>query len=231
MNKSAIDINTVKPLVGGFYTASEASRLLGLTSTTKVHSWLGHTNSKPTLVKQYKETRDVGFWDLMEIRFVNYFRNQGVSLQHLRKVAAKARTQFNVQHPFALSNIKYKTDRKQIFREINSDEKDTQLEEMLTGQLSFYEIVEEFLAEGVVFDPSSHLAKKWLPKPKLNPNVILDPLIAHGQPSIEPIKVPTKALFYNCRAEEFSYTATADWFEIDEEYVREAVDFELRLDA
>ena len=231
MSKAVANINSIKPLVGGFYTVSEAKRLLGLSSTAVVHSWLGHTNDKPTLVKQYQETRDVGFWDLMEIRFVDYFRKQNISLQHLRKVAERARQKFNTDHPFALSNLTFKTDRKQIFAEINHINNNPQLENMLTGQLSFYEIVEDFLAKGVAFDPSSGLAKNWKPEPNDNPNIIVDPRIAHGQPSVERVKIPTKALFSNCRAEEFNYGATADWFEIDEDYVREAVDFELRLDA
>ena len=231
MNGVATDINTAKPLVGGFYTASEAKRLLGLSSPMVVHRWLGHTDDKPTLIKQYKETRDVGFWDLMEIRFVAYFRKQNVSLQYLRQVAIKAREKFNTDHPFALSDVKFRTDRKKIFLELIEKEKDPQLEDMLTGQLSFYEIIENFLAKGVVFDPTSGLAKKWQPAPDGNPNVIVDPRIAHGQPSVEPVKIPTKALFANCRAEGFSFAATADWFEIKEDYVREAVDFELRLDG
>jgi len=231
MNGVATDINTAKPLVGGFYTASEAKRLLGLSSPMVVHRWLGHYGNNPTLVKQYKETREVGFWDLMEIRFAAYFRNHNISLQHLRKVAVRAREKFNTDHPFALSNVRFKTDRKKIFAEISDIEKDTQLEDMLTGQLSFYEVVEDFLAKGVVFDPTSGLAKNWKPAPDANPLVIVDPRIAHGQPSVEPARIPTKALFTNWKAESFSYAATADWFEIEEDYVREAVDFELKLDA
>ena len=219
------------PLVGGFYTATEAKRLLGLSSPMVIHRWLGHTGDKPTLVKQYKDTRDIGFWDLMEIRFVAYFRNQNISLQLLRKLAARAREKFQVEHPFALSNVQFRTDKNMIYAEVVREENETELEDMLTGQLQFYEIVENFLAKGVVFNPNSGLAEQWSPRPNDNPHVIVDPRIAHGQPSIEPIKIPTKALFANCKAEDFSYAATADWFEIKEDYVREAVDFELRLDA
>lgn len=231
MNKAATDINTAKPLVGGFYTASEVKRLLGLGSPMVIHRWLGHNGDNPTLVKQYKDTRDIGFWDLMEIRFVAYFRKQNISLQLLRKLAAKARVKFDTEHPFALSNVTFKTDKKSIFLETIKEEQDTELEDLLTGQLQFYEIVEDFLAKGVVFDPNSGLAIKWRPKPKDNPNIIVNPRIAYGQPSVEPIAIPTNTLYSNCKAEGFSFAATADWFEVEEDYVREAVDFELRLDA
>ena len=231
MNVAVADISLNRPLSGGFYTASEASRILGLSGPSIVKSWLGQGKSVPTLVKQYSEAPDVGFWDLMEIRFINYFRNKGISLQHLRKVAYRSRMRFENNHPFALSAVKFKTDRKKIFAEISSEENDKQLEDMLTGQLSLYEVVEDFLAKGIEFDPSSGLAKSWKPLPQSLPRIILDPKIAHGQPSVEVAGVPTKTLFLNCKAESFNYSATADWFEVKEELVREAVEYELGLDA
>jgi uncharacterized protein (DUF433 family) len=227
----AVDITSERPLSGGFYTAAEASRILGLSGPNIVRSWLGQGKAAPTLLKQYADTPDVGFWDLMEIRFINYFRNKGVSLQHLRKVAVRARHRFDMEHPFALSNVRFKTDRKTIFAEISSEENSKQLEEMVTGQLSLYEVVEDFLADGVIFDPSSGLAKSWAPFPKNLPSVILDPKIAHGQPSVKESRIPTSTLFLNCKAEDFNYSATADWFETTEDFVREAVEYELRLDA
>lgn len=229
-NQAVSELGSVRPLSGGFYTVSEVSRILGLGSTAVVNNWLGGGKSAPTIVRQYSETKDVGFWDLIEIRFINYFRKQGVSLQHLRKAANKARERFSVTHPFALSDVKFKTDRKKIFADIGSEDGIKELEEMTTGQLSFYEIVEDFLAKGVEFDPSSGLARRWMPEPESHPNIILDPKVSHGQPSVMMFKVPTKALFLNWRAEQFSYSATSDWFEIDEERVREAVDYELGLD-
>jgi uncharacterized protein (DUF433 family) len=192
---------------------------------------MGDGKASPTLIRQYKNAPDIGFWDLMEIRFVSYFRNKGINLQHLRKAAERARVRFDIEHPFALDNVKFKMDRKSIFAEIGSEVHSKELEELTTGQLSFYEIVEDFLVKGVEFDPSSGLAKSWHPNQKELPNIILDPKIAHGKPSIESARIPTQALFLNWRAEGFNYSATADWFEVNEDYVREAVAFEMGLDA
>lgn len=231
MSAAVIDMSVNRPLSGGFYTANEASRILRLSGPNIVKSWLGHGKCAPTLLKQYSDAPDVGFWDLMEIRFIKYFRNKGVSLQHLRMVALRARERFENQHPFALSDVRFRTDRKKIFAEISSEENDKQLEDMMTGQLSLYEVVENFLAKGVEFDPSSGLAKRWKPHPKSLPDVVLDPKKAHGQPSVGVLGVPTKILFLNCKAESFKYSVTADWFELNEELVRQAVDYELGLDA
>lgn len=231
MARAAQNISSKRNLNGGFYTPSEVSRILGLSGPAIVKNWLGDGKSLPTLVKQYQDVPDVGFWDLMEIRFINFFRNKGVSLQHLRKAASKAREKFDVSHPFALSNVTFKTDRKQIFAEIANDQGGKELEELLTGQLSLYEVVEDFLAKGVVFDPSSGLAQNWRPKPEALNRIILDPKIAHGQPSVADGGVPTRILFLNCKTESFNYSATADWFEIDEEEVRQAIEYELELDT
>lgn len=232
MAQAAADISSKRPLSGGFYTPSEVSRILRLSGPGVVNSWLGGTSrAAPALVRQYAESSDVGFWDLIEIRFVNYFRGKGVSLQHIRKVASVARQRFGTDHPFALSNVKFKTDRKSIFAEIGREERSKELEELTTGQLSFYEIVEDFLAKGVEFDLSSGLAKAWKPEPTKYPNIVLNPKRAHGKPSVGERGFPTTVLFQNWRAEQFSHAAVADWFEVDEELVRESVEYELELDA
>jgi len=226
------DIASKRPLSGGFYTPAEVARILRLSTPGLVTNWLGGgAKSKPTLVKQYRNAPDVGFWDLMEVRFVSYFRGKGVSLQHIRKAATRSRERFNTDHPFALSNVIFKTDRKTIFAEIGEEENSRELEDMTSGQLSFYEIVEDFLAKGVEFDLSSGLAKSWTPEPKKYPEIILNPMLAHGQPSVGKGGIPTKALFLNWRAEGFDYSSVADWFETDEDYVRQSVEYELELDG
>lgn len=226
------DIASKRPLSGGFYTPAEVTRILRLNTPSLVTSWLsGGAKSKPTLIKQYQHAPDVGFWDLMEVRFVSYFRGKGVSLQHIRKAAIMARERFDTDHPFALSNVIFKTDRKTIFAEIGVEEKSKELEDLTSGQLSFYEIVEDFLAKGVEFDPSSGLAKSWTPEPKKYPGIVLNPMLAHGQPSVSKSGIPTRALFLNWKAEGFDYPSVADWFEVDEDNVREAVEYELELDG
>lgn len=226
------DIRAKRPLSGGFYTPSEVSRILRLSGPGLVNGWLKGSARRtgPTLISQYPNAPDVGFWDLIEVRFVDYFRGKGVSLPLIQKAAVRARDRFGTDHPFALSNVKFKTDRREIFAEIGVEDSSKELEGMTTGQLSFYEVVEDFLAKGIEFDASSGLARSWQPEPTKYPSVILSPKIAHGQPSVVKGKVPTRALFLNWKADGFDYSATSDWFEVEEEVVRQAVEYELELD-
>ena len=221
------------PVSGGFYTVGEAARLLGIQHASKVTGWLQGrkgTHAGPVIVRQYKpveNVQEVGFWDLIEIRFVDHFRRQGVSLQALRKAAQTAREEWKVQHPFALSKAKYMKDRKHIFQITAEEEKDETLLNLVTKQFAMYVVIEEVLDRGTTFDPATGLAREWRPSVKEFPHVLLSPTIAYGQPSVS--GVPTSAIYSSWRAEEGEFDAVADWFSIEPKLVREAVEFELSL--
>jgi hypothetical protein len=92
------------PLLGGFYTVSEAARLLRIGNKQRIYRWISRDNA--VLARDYEPvggSQELSFWDLFEVRFVETFRAQGLSLQYLRKVATKARAEFRVTHPFAAS--------------------------------------------------------------------------------------------------------------------------------
>lgn len=221
------------PLAGGFYTVREAARLLTIASPSKITAWLqgGKGRAAPIITRQYKPiegVQELGFWDLIEVRFVEHFRKQGVSLQALRKAAATARAEYGHRHPFALSNVLFQTDRRRVFARTAEETGDKTLLDLAGKQFAMYEVLEAVLAKGVDFDPASGLAREWRPKPKEFPRVALNPLISYGQPVIMPDRVPTAALYRSWKAEG-SISATADWFEVSEDVVREAVEFELEL--
>ncbi|MDG3440067.1 DUF433 domain-containing protein [Nitrospirillum amazonense] len=225
-----------KPLIGGFYTIQEASRILGLDSQQRIRGWLsGYAGrAEPIICRQYPpvgDSQEVGFWDLLEIRFIEHFRKQGVSLQSIRKAAHAARVELHSQHPFAMSSIRFMTDRKRIFLHFAEKTGDKKLLDLMHGQFTMYEIIEQALARGIEFSPSTGLAQRWHPKPIEFPNVVLDPLIAFGQPVIDNARIPTSALFSSWKAEGNDYSIVADWYEIDEALVRQAVEFETVLPA
>ncbi len=223
------------PVAGGFYTVREAARLLNIAQPSKITGWLqGHKGrgGGPIIERQYQpieKVQELGFLDLIEVRFVEHFRKQGVSLQALRKAAATAREQWQQQHPFATSNTKYLTDRVEVFAKTAEVLRDNVLLNLVTKQYEMYVVLEEVLAKGVEFDPASGLALEWKPKPAEFPNVALSPLAAYGQPVILPFAVPTLAIYNTWKAENGSYAATSDWYEIDERLAKEAVEFELGL--
>lgn len=221
------------PVAGGFYTVREAARLLYIGQPSKVTAWLHGYRGRAAIIKRQYEpiegAQELGFWDLIEVRFVEHFRKQEVSLQALRKSAATARVEWGQQHPFAMSNVKFLTDRVEVFSHTARELGDKVLLNLVTKQFEMYSVLEAVLAKGVEFDPASGLAREWRPKPKEFPHIGLNPLVAYGQPAILPDGVPTAAVYRTWKAENGSYSIAADWYEITEDLAREAVEFELEL--
>jgi len=203
----------------------------------RIYGWLqGHPNShaEPIVVRQHEVLaghQEVGFFDLLEIRFIQHFRKQNISLQSLRKAAYNARRELHLDHPFATSKAKYMTDRKEIFLHTAKEENDKFLLNLMTNQIELYEVLEDAFAKGVTFDPSSGIAQCWHPRPGDFPNILLNPRIAFGRPAIDKYHVPTKTLFTCWHAERCDYDAVADWYEVPKDLVKEAVQFEVAVAA
>lgn len=221
------------PAAGGFYTVREAARLLNIANIGVITAWVrGRADRAPIIKRQYQPIeghQELGFWDLIEVRFVDHFRKQGYSLQTLRKAADAAREETKAQHPFALYGVKFVGERKNILLETARKAGDKTLLNLLTKQLEMYQVLEETVARSLVFDPMSGLAQRWRPRDKEFPRVVVDPTIAYGHPVLESARVPTEAIFALWKAEDGSYSAVADWFEIDEALAKEAVEFEIAL--
>jgi uncharacterized protein (DUF433 family) len=219
-------------LAGGFYTLSEAARLLRIENPKRLSRWLAPSEGRePIIRRQYPKLareHEIGFLDLLEIRFVEHFRRQKISLQSLRVAARNARRELKVAHPFATSNVKFQSDRREIFLETAKEIDDRVFLNLMTNQVEIYEVIEQTLARDLEFDVGG-FAKLWRPAPDRCPTVEISPLYAFGRPVVQARKVPTIALFKMWRAEGGSYEAAADWFEVPNEQVREAVEFEVSL--
>ncbi|MCW2275430.1 DUF433 domain-containing protein [Rhodoblastus acidophilus] len=229
ISKSAGD-----PFAGGFYTVREAARLLNMPNAGVIAAWLKGRgkNGAPVIRRQYApigNAQELGFLDLIEIRFIEHFRKLGYSLQSLRKAAETARLELKCEHPFALYGARFVAERKDIFLEVARNENDSKLLNLVTKQYAMYAVLEEVLSRGLSFDPTSGLAERWRPRDKEFPRVVVDPLIAFGQPVIDPGRVPTESIFTTWNAEGGDYSVVADWYELDEALVKEAVEFELSL--
>lgn len=217
------------PLLGGFYTVREAARLLRIENKQRIYRWL--TSDDAVLARDYEPiagSQELSFWDLFEVRFVETFRAQGLSLQFIRKVATKARADFKTQHPFALSGSKYLTDRKRIFRLI-AEETGEKTHDVLSGQYEMYETIERVLAKGVEFNPKTLLAEEWSPYAEC-PRVTINPRYAYGHPVIGDKKIPTAALYRLWKAEG-NQERVAAWYGVTPNEVDEAIEFEVRLSA
>lgn len=222
-------------LAGGFYTVNEAARILQIENGRRVYGWLaGHAGVKAAAVitRDYEPlggAQELSFSDLMEIRFINHFRKQGVPLQTLRKIADKARKDLNQRHPFALSPVKFMTDRKRVFSQVVSETGDKRTLDILGDQYEMYEIIETILAKYVAFHPITGLAENFKPLGGECPNVIVDPRFAYGQPVISVRRIPTAAIYRQLRAERGDVRRVAQWYKVAPAEVEEAAEFETRL--
>lgn len=218
----------VDPLLAGFFSIAEASRLVGV-SPNLVRGWLnGYSNSSsgPVIDRDFEGTRTVSFLDLMELRFIAVFRSQKVSMPTLRHAAERARKDWKVLHPLALSSDKYITDRRNIFAQTAEEGGDSITWDMATGQLEMWETIEHTIEKGVEFNPNTYLASLWRPNPGLFPTIIIDPHIAFGKPTVEGTQVPTSVLFRQWKAEG-NKDRVADWFDVPLDAVETAVQYEL----
>jgi hypothetical protein len=130
----------------------------------------------------------------MEVRFVEYFRRQSLSLQSLRKAFLNAKREMQMEHPFATSAVKFMTDRKAVFLHTAKETGDDFLLNLMTNQIEIYEAVEQALAKDVAFDSLSGIAKRWQPYPRELPDIVIDPRLAYGHPVVAPKHVPTRVL-------------------------------------
>ena len=218
------------PLLAGFYSTADVARLLQV-ATPKLRGWLNgwaRSASGPIIDRDFKESTTISFLDLIEMRFIDAFRNQGVPMQTLRKAAARARDEWNTSHPFALSKAKYLTDHCKIFAQVAKQEDDRVTWDMVSGQHEMWEVIEATIEKGVEFDPSSDLARRWFPLPAEFPEIGIDPAIAFGRPALLGEGIPTNALHRLWRAENGNLARVADAFEISEDAVRAAVEYEIK---
>jgi len=222
-------------LLGGFYTVKEAARLLRINNRRLITAWVeghSHSDSGPIIDRDYSpvgQSHELSFWDLMEVKFIDHFRKQDVTMPTLRRVAAKAREELGHKHPFALSKVVFGTDRKKIFQTVVDETGDRRTRNVLGDQYEMYDVIEGLFAEGVAFDTATQMAEYWKPLPTECPNVVVDPRYAYGHPVVSDRHVPTAALYRLFRAEGGDTKRVADWFHVSPEAVTEAVEFETRL--
>jgi uncharacterized protein (DUF433 family) len=216
---------------GGFYTVREAARLLGMEQPQRIVRWLtAPVKGDPIILRDYAKTgkeHELSFLDLVEVRFVEHFRRQQISLQSLRVAAKNARSALQVSHPFAMSSVKFQTDRKKIFLETAHETEDKKLLDLMTNQLVIYEMIERILAKQLEFDVTG-LARLWYPAPQSAPNVLVSPVYAFGQPVISARRIPTRTLFDAWQASGGNMEEASDWHGVNVNDVREAIEFELR---
>jgi uncharacterized protein (DUF433 family) len=228
------------PLAKGFYTVPEAARLIRVGSARRIYGWLrGYPRSQtgPLLTRDYYpigEHEELSFLDLMEVRFVEHFREYGCKLSSLRKAAETLRSEFNTEHPFAYKPFLLVADKadvfvKEVLRKSAEETGDIRLRSLTSNNYVMYDTIKQSLLPGVTFDAATELVAKWAPLPEKFPEVLLDPRIAYGQPAL-PSGIPTGTLADAWRAEGGNADTVAYWFKVSSKDILNAVRFETALD-
>jgi len=222
----------------GVYTLSESYRLTRV-PIPQIRRWAagycynykGQTICMPPIIATEAEpingTPTLDFSDLIEIRFLNAFRNKGVSWKSIRIAADKARSLLRKTHPF--STQIFKTDGRTILAEIiGQNSKDKNLLDVVRDQFVFQRVIEPYLYFGLEFNQDKE-PSRWWPLGE-NRSVVIDPQRSFGAPIINRGGIPTKIL-YKAVAVEDSINSVASWFDVDPDEVNDAVDFERQLAA
>ncbi|WP_244497204.1 hypothetical protein [Aureimonas sp. D3] len=225
--------STAIPFDVGSYTAAEAARLLG-TSALNVRRWmLGYKHgskgafSPPLWTSQLAMIEDhleIGFRDLIELRFVKAFTDAGVGLLAVRNCLAYARQYVQDDHPF--STQRFRTDGRTIFMESTADSQEPKLIDLKKRQFVFQTVFERSFKD---LDIEHDAVARWRPY-KGKPSIVLDPVRAFGQPIAATSGVPTIVLSDAVKAEG-SVDRAARLYEVAPSVVRDAVNFEEGLRA
>ncbi len=225
------------PLGVGFYTAPEAARLLGM-PVLNVNRWLkgyafrkdGNENRMPPLWQPQLATitdhLEIGFRDLVELRFVKAFVDAGVGLLAIRNCLDYARQLVADDRPF--STRKFKTDGQTIFLQsiAQAQPSEPQLLDLRKRQYVFGQVVERTFKD---LDIEDDAVARWRPY-KGKESIVIDPQRAFGQPVAAASGVPIIALAEAVDAEG-SAEKVARLFEVAPSVVRDAVSYQASLQS
>jgi hypothetical protein len=234
MQKNLRDADVV-PIGIGYYTAPEAARLLR-TTPRNISRWLGGYSYRgveaPPLwrpqLPRLGDSLEIGFHDLIELRFVLAFLDQNVGLNVIRRCLENARRIIGEERPF--STRRFHTDGKSIFleslQETRRSEGSSSVVDLKTNQMVFKLVVEPTFRDLVLADDS---VVQWRPFHG-KPSIVIDPGRSFGKPLAAAYGVPTLALANAARAEG-SPRRAAKLFEVPVAVVNDAVAFEQSLMA
>nr|KIU70176.1 hypothetical protein TR92_02355 [Brucella anthropi] len=217
----------------GSYTAPEAARLLK-TSPRNINRWLGGYSYRKNdevrhvepLWQPQHETGDdnieLGFRDLIELRFVKAFLEAGMGLLAIRNCLEYARECVQDAHPF--STRRFQTDGKTIFLESIERAQEAKLLDLKQRQYVFKQVIEKTFKD---LDIEDDTVTRWRPYHGKK-SVVIDPTRSFGQPIAAEFGVPTTVLADAVEAEG-SIEFVAKLYEVSVSSVRDAFQFENEL--
>lgn len=211
----------------GSYGVPEAAKLARVNQHT-ARGWITPSRDgrrKPLLspdLSQIDGRYALSFLDLIDLLVVGRFREQGVSMQTIRRVYRKLATDLDTRHPFGHRQLF--TDGRKIFLGTVDDVDDPRLIEVLSQQHAMPDVLLPFLKQ-IDYGPETDTAIRW----RIADGVVLDPTRSFGKPLIAEEGTTTFVLAHAYHANGQDAELVADLFDVSPEAVRQAVAFEQDL--
>lgn len=204
----------------GLYSVSEAARLLGV-SQAKVTRW---TSEREGLVPRFFDSSEniLTFIELMELQFIAMFRDEGVSMQTVKRASQAAAKKFHSEYPFSVK--RFDTDGRTVFATLIDEQSNSvAVEDLKHGQYVFEQIVRPFFRK-LEYRGQIEIARYW-PMEKKG-RVVLDPKRKFGRPIDSESGVATRTIYDAVVAAEQDAATVAEWLRIPLAAVESAVAFE-----
>lgn len=221
----------------GIYTITDVANLTGIPAIN-ISRWVkGYSyrrgkakrHQRPVWTPELPRQADyipLSFNDLLEIRFIHAFRKRGVPLPKIRAAIRKLRRLIGARYPFSRQMIF--TDGKELFTKVLDRTGKPILFELTTDLYAFYEIILPSLKTGIDFENGE--AARWFPDRKTYKDIVVDPRVAFGRPTIVGTRMDIKILADAYEAEQ-SYERVANWYEVETDAVKQAVSFHMQRKA
>jgi uncharacterized protein (DUF433 family) len=179
-------------------------------------------HSKPLV--QRPEDRTLTFLDLVEVCFVKAFLDAGVTMPVVRTVQVDAAREFATSHPF--SSKRFETDGRTIVERHRDAAGVERLLDLRRRQFLSPAVFNPLL-KSIDYSSVTNEAQRWWPMGR-GRLVVIDPAYSFGAAMVSNSRVPTRALFGAHLAGE-SPEDIAEWFGVDVDEVRAAIEFEESL--
>jgi len=197
----------------GIYSFPQAADIVGrrsLATREQLRRWLAVIIA-PTGGPHSIET--VSFLDLVSLETVRRFRDQGTSLQKVRKVLEALRTvEPDVARP--LAHRSFFTDGVSVWADVVGDTEE--LVDRNRRQLAFRDAVRTF-ADEIRF--VNDAAAAW----DISPWVGIDPVVCSGAPTVRGTRIPVKTILANLA--DATEWEVADWYELSVCQVRGVAEY------
>lgn len=216
----------------GIYTVSEAALLTGVAGP-RLRRWLrgyrfsstwgAERSSPPLWASELPSSPDeqllLSFRDLIEARWVSFFRDQRVPWLKIREVAARVAEELRVSHPFSTGRFAAViTGKRHRPSALIAEQYRGRMREVLSNQALITEVMAPFVRQ---LEIKRDKVLRWFPL-EGSRRVVIDPDVRFGAPVVAS-GVPTEILWRNYRFGGATYRALARWWDVPESEVKDAV--------